>query len=67
VAGTAAAHSGSDGHDQNERAEHAGPALSQDDLDFDFNHARSRAALDLQALSRPTADPTTTFPTPARS
>ncbi|NP_001335056.1 uncharacterized protein LOC100502080 [Zea mays] len=37
--------SGSGGHGQNERAEHAGPALSQDDLDFDFNHARSRAAL----------------------
>ncbi|KAJ1271731.1 hypothetical protein BS78_06G148700 [Paspalum vaginatum] len=32
---------------QNERADHAGStaALSQDDLDFDFNHARSRAAL----------------------
>jgi hypothetical protein len=33
------------GHGQNERAEHAGPALSRDDLDFDLNHARSRAAL----------------------
>jgi len=33
------------GHGQNERVEHSGSALSQDDLDFDFNHARSRAAL----------------------
>ncbi|XP_062185164.1 VAN3-binding protein-like [Phragmites australis] len=36
---------GSGGNGQNERAGHAGSALSQDDLDFDFNHARSRAAL----------------------
>ncbi|XP_066349909.1 VAN3-binding protein [Miscanthus floridulus] len=33
------------GHGQHERAEHSGSSLSQDDLDFDFNHARSRAAL----------------------
>ncbi|XP_062226070.1 VAN3-binding protein-like [Phragmites australis] len=33
------------GHGQNERADHTGSARSQDDLDFDFNHARSRAAL----------------------
>ncbi|RLM64392.1 hypothetical protein C2845_PM16G11970 [Panicum miliaceum] len=33
------------GHGQNERCDHAGSARSQDDLDFDFNHARSRAAL----------------------
>ncbi|PUZ47841.1 hypothetical protein GQ55_7G198300 [Panicum hallii var. hallii] len=37
--------SGGGGHGQNERGDHAGSARSQDDLDFDFNHARSRAAL----------------------
>ncbi|CAN6235510.1 unnamed protein product [Urochloa humidicola] len=38
--------SSSGGHGQSERADHAGSARSsQDDLDFDFNHARSRAAL----------------------
>ncbi|CAL5031232.1 unnamed protein product [Urochloa decumbens] len=38
--------SSSGGHGQNERGDHAGSARSsQDDLDFDFNHARSRAAL----------------------
>lgn len=38
--------SGGGGHGPNERGDHhTGPALSQDDLDFDFNHARSRAAL----------------------
>ena len=37
--------SSSGGHGQSERGDHAGSARSQDDLDFDFNHARSRAAL----------------------
>nr|CAB3487520.1 unnamed protein product [Digitaria exilis] len=37
--------SGGGGHGQNERGDHAGSARSQDDLDFDLNHAGSRAAL----------------------
>ncbi|KAK3142175.1 hypothetical protein QOZ80_4BG0343270 [Eleusine coracana subsp. coracana] len=37
---------GGGGHGQNERADRAGlTRSSQDDLDFDFNYARSRAAL----------------------
>uniref|UniRef100_A0A0E0PB27 PH domain-containing protein n=1 Tax=Oryza rufipogon TaxID=4529 RepID=A0A0E0PB27_ORYRU len=36
---------GGGGGSQNERMDHASSALSQDDLDFDFNYARSKAAL----------------------
>ncbi|KAF7017161.1 hypothetical protein CFC21_030640 [Triticum aestivum] len=36
---------GSGGHGQGERADQGGTAPWQDDLDFDFNYARSKAAL----------------------
>ncbi|EMS59402.1 hypothetical protein TRIUR3_24836 [Triticum urartu] len=36
---------GSGGHGQSERADQGGTAPWQDDLDFDFNYARSKAAL----------------------
>lgn len=55
---------GGGGGSQNERMDHASSALSQDDLDFDFNYARSKAALakgDEMFVAMPDGKPELTF------